>query len=205
MIDQKLHVEIDRFLEENKNWKQERASNVVENLYGNYSHLYIRLGSHRLLGRLPKVTQGIKTRTLDISSVEVRSNMRSRGIFTNLLNFVETKNLPLFVENVLNDRLGKYIVGRGYQLQWQPYDNWPKSYYKLPPTVDELNGDKLIGIGEIADLAGVTKQAVVNWRRRTDNFPEPITELAMGPIFLLSQIQTWLTENNKVASDANQG
>jgi chromosome partitioning protein len=50
----------------------------------------------------------------------------------------------------------------------------------------------LIGIYEIAEFAGVTKAAVVNWRKRVKDFPKPIAELKSGPVFNSSQIRAWL-------------
>jgi len=52
--------------------------------------------------------------------------------------------------------------------------------------------DELVGIGEIAEIAGVSRQAVANWRVRAADFPAPVTELGSGPIFRRSQIRTWL-------------
>lgn len=49
--------------------------------------------------------------------------------------------------------------------------------------------DELVGIGEIAEIAGVYRQAVANWRVRAADFPSPVTELASGPIFRRSQIR----------------
>ena len=53
-------------------------------------------------------------------------------------------------------------------------------------------GDELVGINEIADLAGVSRQAVSNWRVRVPDFPKPIAELKAGPVFRRSQIRSWL-------------
>ena len=52
--------------------------------------------------------------------------------------------------------------------------------------------DEFVGINEIAELAGVSRQAVSNWRARADNFPKPIVELKAGPVFRRSQIRSWL-------------
>lgn len=57
--------------------------------------------------------------------------------------------------------------------------------------------DELMGIGEIAEIAGVSKQAVTNWRARFNSFPNPVAELASGPIFLRSKIRSWLRKNKR--------
>jgi chromosome partitioning protein len=57
--------------------------------------------------------------------------------------------------------------------------------------------DDLVGIGEIAEMAGVSRQAVANWRVRAEDFPKPVTELASGPIFRRSQVRSWLRRNKR--------
>lgn len=59
------------------------------------------------------------------------------------------------------------------------------------------HSDELVGIGEIAEMAGVSRQAVANWRVRTVDFPKPVTELSSGPIFRRSQIRSWLRQNKR--------
>jgi len=55
----------------------------------------------------------------------------------------------------------------------------------------------LVGINEIAAMAEVTTQAVANWRVRSADFPQPLKELASGPVFRRSQIRAWLKRNNR--------
>jgi hypothetical protein len=50
----------------------------------------------------------------------------------------------------------------------------------------------LIGVFEIAEMAGVTASAVANWRKRFPDFPAPLAELKSGPVFAESQIKKWL-------------
>ncbi len=52
--------------------------------------------------------------------------------------------------------------------------------------------DELVGINEIAEMAGASKQAVANWRVRIADFPKPIAVLASGPVFRRSQVRSWL-------------
>lgn len=54
------------------------------------------------------------------------------------------------------------------------------------------HGEELVGINEIAELAGVSRQAVANWRSRFSDFPKPIAELKSGPVFRRSQVRAWL-------------
>ena len=57
--------------------------------------------------------------------------------------------------------------------------------------MSEANED-LVGINEIAEMAGRSRQAVANWRARSSDFPNPVVDLAAGPVFRRSQIRSWL-------------
>ncbi|MDG9723519.1 N-6 DNA methylase [Streptomyces sp. DH41] len=50
---------------------------------------------------------------------------------------------------------------------------------------------------EIARLAGVTRAAVSNWRRRYDDFPAPVGGSVNSPLFALADVQTWLNKQRK--------
>jgi chromosome partitioning protein len=54
------------------------------------------------------------------------------------------------------------------------------------------SGSDLVGIQEIARLAGVTRQAVANWRSRFPDFPKPLVDLSSGPVFRRDQVRNWL-------------
>ena len=55
-----------------------------------------------------------------------------------------------------------------------------------------MSTNNLLGIAEIADLAGVSKQAVSNWRMRYDHFPRPIQNLQSGPVWEREKIEAWV-------------
>lgn len=50
---------------------------------------------------------------------------------------------------------------------------------------------------EIARLAGVTRAAVSNWRRRYDDFPAPVSGGARAPLFSLPEVRAWLAKQRK--------
>ena len=52
--------------------------------------------------------------------------------------------------------------------------------------------DDLVGISEIAEMAGVKSAAVSNWRTRFDDFPPPLVMLRSGPVFSRSQVRRWI-------------
>ncbi|MGI5122308.1 N-6 DNA methylase [Marinactinospora thermotolerans] len=55
----------------------------------------------------------------------------------------------------------------------------------------------LVTGSEIARLAGVTRAAVSNWRRRYDDFPEPAGGASNSPLYVLAEVQAWLDRQRK--------
>ncbi|MET9828167.1 N-6 DNA methylase [Streptomyces sp. NPDC006385] len=58
-------------------------------------------------------------------------------------------------------------------------------------------GGPLVTGSEIARLAGVTRAAVSNWRRRYDDFPAAAGGGANSPLFRLAEVQAWLDKQRK--------
>ncbi|MDT0416994.1 N-6 DNA methylase [Streptomyces sp. DSM 41982] len=52
--------------------------------------------------------------------------------------------------------------------------------------------DATVTAAEIARLAGVTRAAVSNWRRRRSDFPAPIGGTSASPLFSLTEVRQWL-------------
>lgn len=79
---------------------------------------------------------------------------------------------------------------------------------------------KLLGLAEIAEIFGVTKQVVTNWKARKSDFPKPIAELKSGPVWSRDDITNWAvdqrieikapiadeesTESTSAAADSNR-
>lgn len=56
----------------------------------------------------------------------------------------------------------------------------------MPPDTD------LLGISDIARLAGVNRSVVANWRTRYPDFPSPAAEPTAGPVFRRQDVADWL-------------
>lgn len=54
----------------------------------------------------------------------------------------------------------------------------------------------IIGLSEMADIFGVSKQVAANWRSRHEDFPNPIVELKSGSVWRKDDIVTWAQEHN---------
>jgi hypothetical protein len=59
-----------------------------------------------------------------------------------------------------------------------------------------MDTQALVGVAEIALMAGVSRSAIPNWRVRYPDFPKPVAELQSGPVFLRLQVQEWLRRRN---------
>lgn len=62
--------------------------------------------------------------------------------------------------------------------------------------------DRLVGIAEIAVLAGSSRQAITNLRARDESFPAPLAELRSGPVFLEADIRAYLASRGRTTPPA---
>lgn len=60
-----------------------------------------------------------------------------------------------------------------------------------------MEPEGLLGLAEVAELAGVARNVVSNWRTRDPRFPRPAAELAAGPVFRSHQIERYLARRRK--------
>jgi type I restriction-modification system DNA methylase subunit len=58
----------------------------------------------------------------------------------------------------------------------------------------------LLGLGDIAEIAGVGRSAVSNWRKRHETFPAAHQTGASGDLFAADEIERWLLENGKIST-----
>ncbi|MCW2913719.1 MAG: methylase, partial [Actinomycetia bacterium] len=61
-----------------------------------------------------------------------------------------------------------------------------------------MQNDATVTAADIARLAGVGRAAVSNWRRRHDDFPQPVGGTAASPAFSLQQVEGWLDSQGKL-------
>jgi chromosome partitioning protein len=61
----------------------------------------------------------------------------------------------------------------------------------------QVSGDDLVGIAEIAAMARVSPAAVANWRARQSGFPQPVADLRAGPVFSRAAVRRWLNRRQK--------
>lgn len=64
---------------------------------------------------------------------------------------------------------------------------------RLPGGAIEHDGDVLVGTKEAAEILGVERPRIAKWRRK-GILPPPLADLAGGPVWLSSQIESALPE-----------
>ncbi|MFI0407411.1 N-6 DNA methylase [Actinomadura sp. 3N508] len=63
----------------------------------------------------------------------------------------------------------------------------------------QASNDATVTAADIARLAAVGRAAVSNWRRRHDDFPQPIGGTAVSPTFSLAEVEDWLRGQGKLS------
>lgn len=64
----------------------------------------------------------------------------------------------------------------------------------------KLAAADLVGVQEIAQMAGVTSQAVTNWEARYADFPQPLVRLASGPVWEWKRVVKWLEATGRLVT-----
>jgi chromosome partitioning protein len=60
---------------------------------------------------------------------------------------------------------------------------------------------EVLGVAELASLAGVSRQMVRNWQRHSKDMPKPVARLACGPIWDGKEIREWLVKIGYTTSE----
>lgn len=61
-----------------------------------------------------------------------------------------------------------------------------------------MSEESLVTATEVAQLAGVGRAAVSNWRRRYADFPEPVGGAGASPAFRYADVERWLREQGRL-------
>ncbi|MDP9458815.1 MAG: N-6 DNA methylase [Actinomycetota bacterium] len=64
-------------------------------------------------------------------------------------------------------------------------------------TKKETGRGPLITLAEVAELAGVSRPAVSNWRKRFPDFPQPAAGTGGSPLFQPQEVEEWLRSRDK--------
>jgi len=71
---------------------------------------------------------------------------------------------------------------------------------------DDLSGiGDLVSVTEIAQRAGTTPGMVHSWRRRHPDFPPPVAQLAIGPVWDWPPVAAWLARPRRTGRPRKMG
>src|ERR1035441_5140714 len=59
------------------------------------------------------------------------------------------------------------------------------------------DADALVSLADVAEMAGVSRPAVSNWRRWNQDFPSPVAETGATSLFRLGDLRLWMTKHGK--------
>ncbi len=59
----------------------------------------------------------------------------------------------------------------------------------------EKYADQLVSATDIAKRYGISEARVTNWKRRHDDYPVPVFSRSMRNIWILSEIEDWVSAN----------
>jgi type I restriction-modification system DNA methylase subunit/predicted DNA-binding transcriptional regulator AlpA len=63
--------------------------------------------------------------------------------------------------------------------------------------VEVFDSEALVSLADLAEMAGVTRPAVSNWRRRNPDFPRPVRETGATSLFRLADLRAWMRAHSK--------
>ena len=69
-------------------------------------------------------------------------------------------------------------------------------------TVSEVAKIDLVGVAEVAELLGVTRQRVDALARTHTLFPEPVATIAAGRVWLREDIEEWASRDGRLLVSA---
>ena len=69
-------------------------------------------------------------------------------------------------------------------------------------SVASSSGGELIGVSQIARLAGVGPSLVIHWRKTQPTFPAAAAKGGRGELYDPGQVLAWLREHNRLSDDA---
>jgi chromosome partitioning protein len=58
----------------------------------------------------------------------------------------------------------------------------------------------LVGLAEIAEMLGASKQTIANWRSRYSDFPAPVADLRSGPVWAREEVSAWAQRHEIVVA-----
>lgn len=67
-----------------------------------------------MVQRLKRVVDNVEQSFLSIRDIRIETASQQKGIFSNFLTILEQKNIPIMIDDIVNDKLDAFLMKRGY-------------------------------------------------------------------------------------------
>ena len=90
-------------------------------------------------------------------------------------------------------------------LAWTPFVDAAPGKPSASKDISDLNGDSVVDLDDLVDASEIARrlgvkrpQVVHDWRRRHDDFPEPVAHLGNGHIWLWPEVKRWARSTGRL-------
>jgi len=88
--------------------------------------------SKMMVQRLNRDIDRVELSFLSIRDIRIDEDVQQKGIFTNLLSILESKGIPIMIDDIINDKLDDFLMKRGYRpLTYQKNSSKIRARYLL--------------------------------------------------------------------------
>lgn len=83
--------------------------------------------------RLVRYINGKECEFLSIRDIKIEEKNQKSKIFSKILETLESKNIPIMIDDIINDNLDNHLMKRGYiPYKYQKNNSNIRSRYKIP-------------------------------------------------------------------------
>lgn len=68
-----------------------------------------------LVQRLNRVINNVEVSFLSVRDIKIEDKFQRQGIFSSFLDILESKGIPIMIDDIINDSLDNFLMKRGYQ------------------------------------------------------------------------------------------
>lgn len=83
-----------------------------------------------MVQRLKRVVNNVEQSFLSIRDIKIEESSQQKGIFSNFLSILESKGIPVMIDDIINDKLDEFLMKRGYHsFYYAKYENKIRARY----------------------------------------------------------------------------
>lgn len=85
-----------------------------------------------MVQRLKRVVNDREISFLSIRDIKIEDAFQKQGIFSNFLSILEQKNIPVMIDDIVNDKLDDFLMRRGYHyFTYEKYGDKVRARYLM--------------------------------------------------------------------------